>query len=899
MRIMYWTLLAVAFLPCHTKSLSDDSLRRLVPEDLYRLEGPQSVVIAPNTEGAAVIRRWIDQETKRERLALWWKDSTGYRPLEPDEPDARSAAFSPDGKWLAVRSSRPRPDGWKQTPSVPLQSDPATDIWLISADGTRSVPLAGKNRSYGRVFNDPFYGSVTFSPDGKRLAFVADDGSEPRTKDELEADVYVVRPDQGEGYTGYGTAQLWIAELEENPDHFAAKSIRRLTNDDVWYGDACWTPDNKTIIVHANKSNDQEAVRYSINKNYDLWGIDVETGRQRRLTFGEGPEVSPRIAPGGKQLVCLSSPRKGPHADIYNLMVVSLNGDPRERPESKILFDHHQKNAAEPPHPIPTFPLLEVCWDGNDAVIYMTAAGVETKTFRLDIKSGVAQELIVDPMSNTAELSPMLRRIVLQRRLTPPSNQILKERLVAEDQVVRWKNEGFDFEGILTRPPAGVAKAPYPLVLYPHGGPHSRSTNAFSATAHIFAHAGYAVFQPNFRGSAGYGKTFLDSNRNDLGGGDMRDIQAGIEKLLAEKLIDPKRQFVYGISYGGFMTSWLVGHTTQFRAAVAQNAVTDMDVMWGLSDIQSWTQHELSGMPWEVADRMRTRSPFAYAVQVRTPTLILHSRDDRRCPVAMGKMFHQALLARGVPTQMVIYPDEGHGIRQPKHQVDVLQRALAWFSQHDANAPLKIVMLGDSITKGVRSGVTAEQTFSTRVQAMLREQGLTAEVFNVGIGGERTDQALLRLQLDVIAKAPQIVAIMYGTNDSYVDRGQREPRLTEHEYRDNLVQLVEQLQRAGIQPLLMTEPRWSVSASPNGAGEHPNLRLENYVERCRDVAQQLKIPLVDHFAFWTSKEKEGQDLNAWTTDTCHPNPLGHEALTQLIVPAIVEMVGHNAAARSP
>src|SRR5262245_57349082 len=132
-----------------------------------------------------------------------------------------------------------------------------------------------------------------------------------------------------------------------------------------------------------------------------------------------------------------------------------------------------------------------------------------------------------------------------------------------------------------------------------------------------------------------------------------------------------------------------------------------MDAMWGLSDIQSWTQHELSGLPWEVADRMHERSPFAHAAQIRTPTLVLHSRDDRRCPLPMGRMFHQALLARGVHTQMVIYPDEGHGIRQPKHQVDVLKRTLAWFADHDVSAPVKVVTLGDSITKGVRSGVTA------------------------------------------------------------------------------------------------------------------------------------------------------------------------------------------------
>jgi dipeptidyl aminopeptidase/acylaminoacyl peptidase len=199
----------------------------------------------------------------------------------------------------------------------------------------------------------------------------------------------------------------------------------------------------------------------------------------------------------------------------------------------------------------------------------------------------------------------------------------------------------------------------------------------------VFAAHGYAVFQPNFRGSAGHGAAFLAADRNDLGGGDMRDILTGIDHLVREKIADPKRQFVYGISYGGFMTCWLVGHTQQFRAAVAQNAVTDLNAMWGLSDLQSWTEWEFKGKPWEVHEAMRKHSPFTYADRVRTPTLILHSREDRRCPLPMGRMFHQALLARKVPTQMVIYPGEGHGIRQPRHQEDVLRRVLAWFAKHD------------------------------------------------------------------------------------------------------------------------------------------------------------------------------------------------------------------------
>ena len=145
-----------------------------------------------------------------------------------------------------------------------------------------------------------------------------------------------------------------------------------------------------------------------------------------------------------------------------------------------------------------------------------------------------------------------------------------------------------------------------------------------------------------------------------------------------------EQQFLYGTSYGGYSTAWLVGQTNQFRAAVAQNAVTDLNVMWHLSDLQSWTEWEFEGRPWEVPEKMRKHSPLTHVDKVKTPTLILHAEKDRRVPLPMGMAFHQALLARGVPTQMVIYPDEGHGIRQPRHRADVLRRVLNWFEAHGA-----------------------------------------------------------------------------------------------------------------------------------------------------------------------------------------------------------------------
>jgi dipeptidyl aminopeptidase/acylaminoacyl peptidase len=652
--------------------------KRIGIEDIFRLEAPRSMTLSPDGSRAVYVRNWLDPNTREERNSLWLVDGDRQRrrPLEPGEPDARSPVFSPDGKWVAFLSTRPRPAHWRPIPYTPPASDPATDIWLLPLASGPAIPLAGPKPPYGRVFNDGFYGHIAFAPDGNSLVFVADDGKHSRPMEHH----HIVRPDQGEGYTGYRPAQVWIAKLDKNPTKSAAHAIERLTDDDISYGDPHWSPDGRSIIVHANKTNDRESVRYNINRNFDLWAINVATHNQRQLTFGPGPEVSPRVAPDGKRLACLSVPRKGSHRDVFNLAMVSFDA---EQPRLHVLFDHHGPDARRATHPAPVFPLPEECWDGNDFFYYHAERGTGGGLVRLDLSTGQGQFLMPLGGSPPGKPKTVLQRAMRLRKLTPPGNTFLDDRVLAESKVFTWKNDKMMLEGVLTVPPAQVAKPPYPLILYPHGGPHSRSTLDFDFTVQLFASYGYAVFQPNYRGSAGYGQQFIDADRSDFGGGDMRDILTGIDELIRRKIVRPDRQFVYGSSYGGFLTCWLVTQTNRFRAAVAQNAVTDLNMMWHLSDIPSWTQWEFGGFPWEVGDIMRARSPLTHVHRVQTPTLILHSRDDRRCPLPMGLAFHQALVARNVPTQMVVYHDEGHAIRQPLHRADVLRRVLDWFARYD------------------------------------------------------------------------------------------------------------------------------------------------------------------------------------------------------------------------
>lgn len=204
----------------------------------------------------------------------------------------------------------------------------------------------------------------------------------------------------------------------------------------------------------------------------------------------------------------------------------------------------------------------------------------------------------------------------------------------------------------------------------------------------------------------------------------------------------------------------------------------------------------------------------------------------------------------------------------------------------EATLEQRVVVLGDSITKGVRTGVSAEEIFSSRIQQALIEEGRRVVVNNQGIGGERTDQALHRLAKDVLSQKPHVVLVMYGTNDSYVDIGRKESRLTSRQFADNLTRITRQLQEQNVRVVLMTEPRWGDKAAMNGAGEHPNERLEEFLQQTRNVAKDLKCPLVDHYAVWSKAREGGQDLSEWTTDECHPNGEGHKQLADTILPML-------------
>ncbi len=273
-------------------------------------------------------------------------------------------------------------------------------------------------------------------------------------------------------------------------------------------------------------------------------------------------------------------------------------------------------------------------------------------------------------------------------------------------------------------------------------------------------------------------------------------------------------------------------------------------------------------MPEIVAQqkRMAAADPRAVYVDTSSATIANGAHFDSKGTLEVGRLMAESLLAL-------------------ESRLSPKQRTI------------RIVTLGDSITKGVRPGVTAQETFAALLEAKLNDGETLIEVINVGIGGERTDQALKRLNT-IIALKPDFVTVMYGTNDSYIDKGKKQSRISVDAYRENLNAIVSQLLEQGITPVLMTEPRWADGKYQNGLGEHPNLRLSKYVKICREVAREWRLPLVDNFQTWETTNNSGTNLSEWTTDGCHPNPVGHVKIANLAFPVFREAIGPHFRVRS-
>jgi dipeptidyl aminopeptidase/acylaminoacyl peptidase len=263
------------------------------------------------------------------------------------------------------------------------------------------------------------------------------------------------------------------------------------------------------------------------------------------------------------------------------------------------------------------------------------------------------------------------------------ANASFDEFAVAKSEVVRWKGpDNFDVEGWITYPLDYQAGKKVPLILSIHGGPYGANTARFDARAQIFAAHGYAVLAPNPRGSTGYGMKFEQANVSDWGGKDFGDLMAGVDAMIDRGIADKDKLLVMGGSYGGFMTFWTVTQTNRFKAAIGHAGISDWYSFYGQSDIPGLMTYGFGGEPWKATQTFRKYSPITYISQVKTPIMITHGEQDRRVPIQQAEEFYRGVKGVGDEAIFVRYPREGHGIAEPNHQIDLVERQLEWFEKH-------------------------------------------------------------------------------------------------------------------------------------------------------------------------------------------------------------------------
>jgi len=253
---------------------------------------------------------------------------------------------------------------------------------------------------------------------------------------------------------------------------------------------------------------------------------------------------------------------------------------------------------------------------------------------------------------------------------------------VGVQEVVRWKSpEGPELEGVLTVTPDAKPGTPPPLLVMPHGGPDAVTSNDFSSMVAYFATNGFSVLRPNYRGGFGYGHALYAANRNRLGEIEFMDIESGVDALIRAGKADPKR-LVYGSwSWGGYLTTWTIGHTNRYRAAVVGAGITDVVLQYATSDINHgiagpW---EYRGNPWLQPENFARANPLHSLAKIRTPTLIIHGENDERVPLPNAILLYRALKDIGTPVRLLTYPDEPHVFQNPAHIAHMWGEWLAWY----------------------------------------------------------------------------------------------------------------------------------------------------------------------------------------------------------------------------
>jgi dipeptidyl aminopeptidase/acylaminoacyl peptidase len=635
------------------------SKRTMTPEDVVGLNRASDAQISPDSRRVAFVVTAWDREADRFNADLWLVDENRQvvrltsHANRDDHP-----RWSPDARRIAFLSER---------------AEGGAQIWAINPQGpygSEPEPL---------VVHKAAIQAFEWSPDGRFLAFLAEEPRDkPRTKPPLVVD------------EDHRYAHLWLYEL-------ATKQIRPLTRGPRHVTAFNWNQAGSQIVLTARQSplllDNPTTEVYVVPAA--LQAAPYEPAAWKPITSGNGVESAPRFSPDGQWISYLA------HAD----------GDPGAGPDRI----HLRSIAAG------TTRVLAKSFDGyitsyrwvfdSQRVLFTAALGVNTQIYTMPIAEasdaqtpqaltrsdgvnsgfsatpdGMNIAFIHENPRLASEVALLAARIMVPIFLTQ-LNPAIEQLALGQVETIRWKsNDGSEIEGVLVYPVGYQTGRRYPLLTYIHGGPegaYSKSFNtSWSAFPQIYAGAGYAVFMPNFRGSSNYGAKFAQSNAKLVGKVDYEDVLSGIDDLVKRGIAEESRLAVAGWSYGGYLSAWIIGHTNRFKCAAYGAGLSNAVSYWGTADIVYQRERLHGGLPWEARKLYDEQSPLTHLSSAKTPALIFHGEKDDRVPLGQSQESYRTLKRLGVPVQLVVYPDQGHGIAVPSYQLDKIKREFAWVEKY-------------------------------------------------------------------------------------------------------------------------------------------------------------------------------------------------------------------------
>ena len=626
--------------------------------DLYRLKTVGAPAISPDGQWIAYTVTTADSAKDKSNTDVWMTSWDGAQTIQlTSSPDAETTPkWSPDGRYLSFLSSR---EGGK-----------GSQLWLLDRRGgeaKRVTELKGGIDEYD------------WAPDSKRIALIMRDVTEPDSNAKpkpIVIDRYHFKDDDN-GYLDSARSHLYAFDLD-------AKKATRLAPGKFDESNPTWSRDGKWIAFQSDRSS-PDADRAN---NADIYVVEAkESAAPRQLTTFNGPDTGPLAwSPDGQLIAYLrgSEPKYFAYTEERLAVVPAAGGEPRvltaalDRPVSSPRFTADGKSIvflyvddrAELIGRVPVAggaaqPLI----DGRRVVSAITTAR--------DGKTAVLAATATQPFEVYAFENGTLRQ------LSHHNDALLAELTLATTQDVQVKTkDGTDVHGLLSTPAGYASGTKLPLLLRIHGGPGSQDQHAFSLERELFAANGYAVLNVNYRGSNGRGERYQQAIFADWGNKEVVDLLAAVDYAISIGVADPDRLGIGGWSYGGILTDYTTATTTRFKAATSGAGSALQTSMYGVDEYVYQYDNEL-GPPWKSQDLwIKLSYPFYHADRITTPTLYLGGDKDFNVPLVGGEQMYQALRSLNVPTQLVIYPDQHHGLTRPSFLYDRLTRYVNWYDKY-------------------------------------------------------------------------------------------------------------------------------------------------------------------------------------------------------------------------